>query len=140
MYVCMYVCMLQPTPMEKYLGIPGILCRSQDCTRTHTYVYTYVCHSLPPVEKYLVIPGILCQSQDVTGTHSLPLWKSISGYPGYCADPRIVLRLIHISMYVCMYVIAYLLGKVSRDTRDTVPIPGSYWNSEYTRLNVTYIV
>ena len=42
--------------------------------------------------------------------HSLPPWKNISGYPGHCADPRIVLGLnvytlvhTHVSMYVAAY-------------------------------------
>ena len=129
----MYVCHSLPA-WKSISGYPGYCADPRivlGLIHVSMYVYTYVCHSLPPMEKYLVIPGILCQSQDDTGTHSLPPWKSISGYPGYCANPRIVLGLIHVSMYVCMYmyVIAYLLGKVSRDTRDTVPIPGSYWDS-----------
>ena len=66
----------------------------------------------------------------------IPLWKSILGYPGYCADPRIVLGLnvyiipVDTYKYVCHSLYPY--GKVSQDTRDTVPILGLYWDSVYT--------
>ena len=59
-----------PAPVEKYLGIPGIL-------GTHTLVWATHFGKV---------------SRD-TGTTSwyviaYPLWKNISGYPGYYADPR----------------------------------------------------
>ena len=65
---------------------------------------------------------------------TLPM-KHYTGYMTNCAC-----MYMYVCMYVCMYVIAYPHEKVSRDTQDTVPIPGSYWDSEYTRLNVMYIV
>jgi hypothetical protein len=75
--------------MEKYLGIPGILCRYWDSV--------YIVHIMH-VSMYATV---------------YPLWKSISGYPGYCAGPRIVPGLsVYSVYYACEYVCR--TGTVSR--------------------------
>ena len=102
MYIIAYPHGIVSQDTRDTVPIPGSYTGSHTCKYVCMYIIAYSLEIVSQDTRDTVpIPGLywdLYMQVCMYVCHSLPPWKSISGYLGYCADPKIVLGLIHVSI------------------------------------------